>query len=109
MSQVFERGASTPRMNMTPLIDVTFQLIIFFMLVNSIASNEVLTIVLSELDDPQTIQLGKVDRIIVNLGTEDFNRPIGVPGLNTPGQLARHACVGRSASVLVSLLAFALK
>ena len=90
MSQVYERGPSTPRMNMTPLIDVTFQLIIFFMLVNTIASEEILPIVLPELDNPQTIKLGEVSRIIVNLGTTEFaDRPIGVRGLNTSGDLTR--------------------
>ena len=90
MSQVYERGPSTPRMNMTPLIDVTFQLIIFFMLVNTIASEEILPIVLPELDNPQTIKLGEVSRIIVNLGTAEFSdREPGVAGLNTSGDLAR--------------------
>lgn len=90
MSQVFERGPSTPRMNMTPLIDVTFQLIIFFMLVNTIASEEILPVVLPKLDDPQTQKLGEVERIIINLGTEDYDgRKPGIESLSTPGELAR--------------------
>lgn len=89
MSQIFERGPTAPKMNMTPLIDVTFQLIVFFMLVNTIASDQILPIVLPELDDPQTIKLGEVDKVIVNLGTPDSDRPIGERGLATSGDLTR--------------------
>lgn len=90
MSQVFERGPSTPRMNMTPMIDVVFQLIIFFMLVNTIASEEILPIVLPKLDDPQTRKLGEVERVIINLGTSSFEkREPGVEGLSTSGELTR--------------------
>ncbi len=56
-----------PQMNMTPLIDVTFQLILFFMLVNNIVAEESVWMILAKLDNPQVQQLGDVDRVVVNV------------------------------------------
>lgn len=74
MSKVFQRGSATPRLNMTPLIDVTFQLIIFFMLVNNIIAEENVPMFVPDLDDPKTRQLGEVDRLTVNVAPLPFDR-----------------------------------
>ncbi|MEM9417814.1 MAG: biopolymer transporter ExbD [Planctomycetota bacterium] len=74
MSKVVQRGAVAPSMNITPLIDVVFLLIIFFMLVNNIVSEETVDMMLPELEDPQTRELGDVDRIVINVAPEPFTR-----------------------------------
>jgi len=56
-----------PQMNMTPLIDVTFLLIIFFMLVSNIIGQEAVPMQVPILEDPQTRQLGESDRVVVNI------------------------------------------
>lgn len=61
----------TPQMNMTPLIDVTFQLIIFFMLVSNLIGHEALPMRVPVLEDPQTRQLGQSDRVVVNVLPSD--------------------------------------
>lgn len=74
-SQVFKRGAVTPQMNITPLIDVVFLLIIFFMLASNIVSKEAVEMVVPKLDEPRTQGLGDVDRIVVNIVPETGSRP----------------------------------
>lgn len=66
-SQVTKRGAKTPQMNMTPLIDVTFQLILFFMLVNNIISQESIPMQVPRLSDPQTVEHEDVRKITINV------------------------------------------
>ncbi len=74
MSKVIQRGAVAPSMNITPLIDVVFLLIIFFMLVNNIVSEETVDMILPEIENPQTRELGEVDRIVINVAPEPFTR-----------------------------------
>ena len=59
---------------MTPLIDVTFQLIIFFMLVNNIIAEENVPMFVPDLDEPKTRQLGEVERITVNVAPMPFDQ-----------------------------------
>ena len=70
-SQVHKRGATTPEMNITPLIDVVFQLIIFFMLVNNIVSEEIVQMVVPNLEDPKTQEMAEDNRIIVSVAPRD--------------------------------------
>jgi len=72
MSQVIQRGPASPGMNITPLIDVVFLLIIFFMLVNNIVSEESVKMILPTVENPKTRELGEVDRIVVNIAPEPF-------------------------------------
>ncbi|MEM6458995.1 MAG: biopolymer transporter ExbD [Planctomycetota bacterium] len=74
MSKVVQRGAVTPSMNITPLIDVVFLLIIFFMLVNNLVSDETVEMILPDITDPRTRELGEVDRVVVNVAPEPFTR-----------------------------------
>ncbi|MEM1099284.1 MAG: biopolymer transporter ExbD [Planctomycetota bacterium] len=73
MSKVFQRGTVKPEMNMTPLIDVTFLLIVFFMLVSNIVANESVPMVVPELSDPKTRELGEVDKVVVNIAPASFS------------------------------------
>ncbi|MDX1682272.1 MAG: biopolymer transporter ExbD [Phycisphaeraceae bacterium] len=71
---VHKRGPTTPEMNMTPLIDVTFQLIIFFMIVSNIVSEQTVEMVVPELEDSQAYQLGDQDKVVVNVEPPPFDR-----------------------------------
>lgn len=55
------------QLNMTPMIDVTFQLIIFFLLVNNIASEESVEMMVPSLHEPRTRELTEGDRVTVNV------------------------------------------
>lgn len=67
-SKIYKRGTATPEMNITPLIDVTFLLIIFFMLVNNIVGEEMVEMVVPELTDPMAQPLGETQRrVVVNV------------------------------------------
>ena len=74
MSRVIRRGAVTPSMNITPLIDVVFLLIIFFMLVNNIVSEETVDMILPELVDSEAREVGEIDRVVVNVAPQPFSR-----------------------------------
>jgi biopolymer transport protein ExbD len=68
MSQIVKRGPSSPQMNMTPMIDVTFQLIIFFLLINNIVSEEAVSLIVPKLLKPQTQELTeKQERVVINV------------------------------------------
>lgn len=92
MSKIHKKGPANPELNMTPLIDVTFQLIIFFMLVNNIVAQEAVQMIVPQLTDPKTRELGEVDqRLVVNVAPTDYQ-----PGdrrgdnvLNTDGRATR--------------------
>lgn len=66
-SQVHQRGPTAPEMNITPLIDVVFLLIIFFMLVNNIVSDENVPLIPPSLDDSQARELGEVKKITISV------------------------------------------
>ncbi|MEE9211665.1 MAG: biopolymer transporter ExbD [Phycisphaeraceae bacterium] len=72
-SQVFKKGPVTPQMNLTPLIDVVFLLIVFFMLVSNIIAEEAVEMVVPRLDDPKTSELGEVHRITVNVAPQPYS------------------------------------
>lgn len=71
-SQVFHRGPTKPQMNITPLIDVVFLLIIFFMLVNNIITEQSVQMIVPQLDDPTTRELDDASRLIVNIAPADY-------------------------------------
>jgi biopolymer transport protein TolR len=66
-SKIFKRGPKAPEMNMTPMIDVTFQLIIFFMLVNNIIAEESVEMIVPKLYDAKVKLLESDKRITVNV------------------------------------------
>ena len=53
--------------NLTPMIDVTFQLIIFFLLVNNIVSEENISMLVPKLFQPKVIELGEVPRVVISI------------------------------------------
>lgn len=106
MSTIFQRGPVKPEMNMTPLIDVTFLLIVFFMLVNNIAASERIPLVVPALTDPKTRQLGEeIQKIIVSVAPAAFTDDDRLDDpLNHPG-LARFVQVGSGAQFSMDNLA----
>ncbi|MEX0776908.1 MAG: biopolymer transporter ExbD [Phycisphaeraceae bacterium] len=85
MSRVTKRGPAKAEMNMTPMIDVTFQLIIFFLLVNNIATDQLVEMRVPNLDDPKVIELGDIPKIIVSIKppdnlVRDPSDPLKIPG-----------------------------
>ncbi len=56
-----------PKANLTPMIDVTFQLIIFFLLVNNIVSAESVSMLVPKLYDPKVVELGEVKRLVISI------------------------------------------
>lgn len=72
-SPIFQRGPTTPQMNITPLIDVVFLLIIFFMLVNNIITEQSVEMIVPQLDDPTTRELDESGRIIVNIAPAEYH------------------------------------
>ncbi len=71
-SQVHKRGPVSPTLNLTPLIDVTFLLIIFFMLVNNIITEESVLMHVPELDNPQTQPFDSEYRLTINLAPAPY-------------------------------------
>ena len=97
-SKIYKHGAVTPRTNMTPMIDVTFLIIIFFMLINNIVTDQTVPMIVPELDDPQTRRIDEPRKLIINLAPDERHEgdrrsrrqlqanPF-VPGRQVPGTL----------------------
>lgn len=67
MSNVTRRGSVKPSLNITPLIDVVFLLIVFFLLVNRIVTDENPELKLPDLEEPVTIQAVADNRLIISI------------------------------------------
>ena len=93
-SQVHKTGPTTPQMNLTPLIDVVFQLIIFFMLVNNIAAREVVPMIVPDLEDPQTREMADDNRIVVSVAPADHTASDRSPNPLMFSGTARYVQVG---------------
>ena len=68
-----KRTGKTPAMNMTPLIDVTFLLIVFFMLVNNIVASELVPMLPPAPEDPQTAETPESGTLIVSIAPAPFD------------------------------------
>ncbi|XOV75918.1 MAG: ExbD/TolR family protein [Phycisphaerales bacterium] len=92
-SRVYQRGATGVNANMTPMIDVVFLLIIFFMLVSQIQRARLVDLTLPEIADAKTDE-PRESVVVINvvpqdregapyrLGTLDFdNDRAGLDGL----------------------------
>ncbi len=84
MSKVHRRGAAKPEMNLTPMIDVTFQLIIFFLLVSNIAQDQLVEMRVPKLDNPRTIEIGEIPKLIISIIPEKATREPGADPLLVP-------------------------
>lgn len=67
MSTIFKRGNAEVEANLTPMIDVTFLLIVFFVLVSQIVSQENQPMQLPEPKDPASEQLSDDERAVINV------------------------------------------
>jgi biopolymer transport protein ExbD len=67
MSLIFRRGEAQIEANLTPMIDVTFLLIVFFVLVSQIVEVESVPMSLPEPADPLTERLGEEQRAVINV------------------------------------------
>ena len=89
MSQVTKRGAVKPALNITPLIDVVFLLIVFFMLVMNIVSDENPELQLPDLDRPNVYPPEGERKVTINIVPESpFDGEFG-PGKSTGEVLSR--------------------
>ena len=67
MSRGIHRGPARVEANMTPMIDVTFLLIVFFVLVSQIVDSETVEMSLPELSDPATVAPEEERRLVINV------------------------------------------
>ncbi len=74
-SKVHKPGAAKPNMNMTPLIDVTFQIIIFFMLINNIVSEQSVQMIVPNLDEPETRKIEEMKKVVINVAPVEHVLP----------------------------------
>lgn len=88
MSNVHKKGPTSPQMNMTPMIDVVFQLIVFFMLVNNIISEEAVLMIVPDLENPKTREAGDISRITVNVSPKTYDPSRQIGDLNIDGEAA---------------------
>lgn len=72
MSVVHQRGPARIEANMTPMIDVTFLLIVFFVLVSQIVETDRVDLEPPGLEQPASVLPGDGARVVVNI----------VPGLH---------------------------
>ncbi|HVZ94751.1 MAG TPA: biopolymer transporter ExbD [Phycisphaerales bacterium] len=63
------RAYSPPRVqpNLTPLVDVVFMLVVFFMLITQLSKEEVIDMTLPRLREPATEPIAAEGRVIVNV------------------------------------------
>lgn len=69
-SRVYQRGAAGVSANMTPMIDVVFLLIIFFMLVSQIQRARLVELTLPEIEDASTDTPARESVVVVNVVPE---------------------------------------
>ncbi len=63
-----------PEMNMTPLIDVTFLLIIFFMIISNFIAEESVEMIVPELNKPEVRELDDAKRLVVNVAPAPYDK-----------------------------------
>ena len=73
--------------NMTPMIDVVFLLLIFFMLVSTFASAENIAIDLPDPDHSQARDMPLSDRVIINCQPSDPSHPLTCEPLYRAGSI----------------------
>jgi biopolymer transport protein ExbD len=67
MPRIHKRGPADLQANLTPMIDVTFLLIVFFVLVSQIVEVENVEMTLPELEEPATELPGEEQRAVINV------------------------------------------
>ncbi len=66
-----ESGTEIPELNMTPMIDVVFQLLIFFMLVTNLESLDVEALVVPKAQKAQEDKAVQKDRLVVSVAHDE--------------------------------------
>ena len=74
MSQAYPRGTATLEFNMTPMIDIVFLIIIFFVLVAQFVSRENLEMQLPDDVDQADSKLKPVNEVVINAATRGGGR-----------------------------------
>lgn len=67
MSRVYKRGMAEIQANLTPMIDVSFLLIVFFVLVSHISDVEHVEMALPRPIDPASESPGEEQRVVINI------------------------------------------
>lgn len=67
MSAIYKRGPADVQANLTPMIDVTFLLIVFFVLVSQIVEVEHVDMQLPQPPDAPTASQGDEQRVVINI------------------------------------------
>jgi biopolymer transport protein ExbD len=67
MSRVYPRGRAAIEANLTPMIDMTFLLIVFFVLVSRISEVENVRLELPRPFEPATVPLPDEQRVVLNV------------------------------------------
>lgn len=97
MSRVHERGPARIGANMTPMVDVVFLLIIFFVLVAQITSSERLELELPSLAEEGLAETPRGQRLVINIAPDGRRRfasddySAGAAGLTDLGAALRAA------------------
>ncbi|QDU32897.1 biopolymer transport protein ExbD [Poriferisphaera corsica] len=83
-SFVHKTGPATPSMNLTPLIDIVFLLVVFFMLASTMVTKQSVKMIVPDLEQPETREMPEKDRIVVNIapktGDRDKRAPLDYDG-----------------------------
>ena len=74
MSAIYKRGNAEINANLTPMIDVTFLLIVFFVLVSQIVEVENVEMNLPQPIDPLTEPMGDEQRAVINIVPDSSGR-----------------------------------
>lgn len=101
-------ASSTPAFDMTPMIDVVFLLIIFFMLVSQFSSAENIEIELPDPEQSQAIEATIPEKVIINIeySGPDLEPAFLLGGLRVEGleELARRLGHQKSASAELQVI-----
>ena len=83
-SFVHKTGPATPSMNLTPLIDIVFLLVVFFMLASTMVTKQSVKMIVPDLEASTTREMPEKDRIVVNIapktGARDKVSPLDYDG-----------------------------
>ena len=78
-SFIHKKGPVTPAMNITPLIDIVFLLIVFFMLASTMVTKQSVDMVVPKLENPQTHEVLEENRIVLSIAPNNDKRDRGKP------------------------------
>ena len=88
---ITKRGAVSPKANLTPMIDVIVQLLIFFLIICRIVTEEAIKLVVPTVEDSLVFKLPEENRVVVTLYHESFRTPQGEKDVNERLGLRREA------------------